>query len=162
MSGIFRDVYLWSPPEVHIRDFEVKTPLDEGFILASLMGSTIGGELGETATNRFVSLLSGGLRKGLGSSPVASLFEAPLEELLRFDRIDIDPFAVSRSNVVSPRLTLGRDLSERLALIYSTSFVANEEPLIELQYRLSDKWQLLGNKNEIGSLGADLRYEFRF
>jgi len=137
-------------------------PLDEGYILASLMGSTIGGELGETATNRFVSLLSGGLRKGLGSSPVASLFEAPLEELLRFDRIDIDPFAVSRSNVVSPRLTLGRDLSERLALIYSTSFVANEEPLIELQYRLSDKWQLLGNKNEIGSLGADLRYEFRF
>jgi len=137
-------------------------PLDEGFILASLMGSTIGGELGETATNRFVSILSGGLRKGLGSTPVASLFEAPLEQLLRFDRIDIDPFAVSRTNVVSPRLTLGRDLSERLALIYSTSFVANEEPLIELQYRLSDKWQLLGNKNEIGSLGADLRYEFRF
>jgi beta-galactosidase len=28
MSGIFRDVYLWSPPEVHIRDFEVKTDLD--------------------------------------------------------------------------------------------------------------------------------------
>ncbi|HXT11615.1 MAG TPA: glycoside hydrolase family 2 TIM barrel-domain containing protein [Candidatus Angelobacter sp.] len=25
MSGIFRDVYLWSPPNVHIRDFEVKT-----------------------------------------------------------------------------------------------------------------------------------------
>jgi len=137
-------------------------PLDEGFIFASLMGSTIGGELGETATNRFVSILSGGLRKGLGSTPVTTLFEAPLEQLLRFDRIDIDPFAVSRTNVVSPRLTLGRDLSERLALIYSTSFVANEEPLIELQYRLSDKWQLLGNKNEIGSLGADLRYEFRF
>src|SRR5436190_14378420 len=28
MSGIFRDVYLWSPPWVHIRDFEVKTDLD--------------------------------------------------------------------------------------------------------------------------------------
>jgi beta-galactosidase len=28
MSGIFRDVYLWSPPAVHIRDFEVKTDLD--------------------------------------------------------------------------------------------------------------------------------------
>ncbi len=25
LSGIFRDVYLWSPPDVHIRDFEVKT-----------------------------------------------------------------------------------------------------------------------------------------
>lgn len=28
MSGIFRDVYLWSAPDVHIRDFEVKTELD--------------------------------------------------------------------------------------------------------------------------------------
>jgi beta-galactosidase len=25
LSGIFRDVYLWSPPDMHIRDFEVKT-----------------------------------------------------------------------------------------------------------------------------------------
>ena len=29
MSGIFRDVYLWSPPVEHIRDFEIKTDLDE-------------------------------------------------------------------------------------------------------------------------------------
>jgi beta-galactosidase len=28
MSGIFRDVYLWSPPNVHVRDFEVGTDLD--------------------------------------------------------------------------------------------------------------------------------------
>ena len=28
LSGIFRDVYLWSPPNLHIRDFEVKTELD--------------------------------------------------------------------------------------------------------------------------------------
>ncbi len=36
MSGIFRDVYLWSPPDVHIRDFEVKTDLDGGYRDASL------------------------------------------------------------------------------------------------------------------------------
>ncbi len=28
MSGIFRDVYLWSPPNMHIRDFTVSTDLD--------------------------------------------------------------------------------------------------------------------------------------
>ncbi len=31
ISGIFRDVYLWSPGELHIFDFEVKTPLEESF-----------------------------------------------------------------------------------------------------------------------------------
>jgi beta-galactosidase len=28
LSGIFRDVYLWSPPAIHVRDFEVRTELD--------------------------------------------------------------------------------------------------------------------------------------
>ena len=36
LSGIFRDVYLWSQPEVHIRDFQVKTDLDEQYRNAEL------------------------------------------------------------------------------------------------------------------------------
>ncbi len=36
LSGIFRDVYLWSPPEAHIRDFEVKTDLDAQYRDATL------------------------------------------------------------------------------------------------------------------------------
>ncbi len=31
MSGIFRDVYLWSPPNLHVRDFEVHTDLDADY-----------------------------------------------------------------------------------------------------------------------------------
>jgi beta-galactosidase len=31
LSGIFRDVYLWSVGRLHIHDFEVTTPLDEGY-----------------------------------------------------------------------------------------------------------------------------------
>jgi beta-galactosidase len=36
LSGIFRDVYLWSPPDVHIRDFEVKPELDANYRDANL------------------------------------------------------------------------------------------------------------------------------
>ncbi|HVV72860.1 MAG TPA: glycoside hydrolase family 2 TIM barrel-domain containing protein, partial [Verrucomicrobiae bacterium] len=36
LSGIFRDVYLWSPPELHVRDFEVKTELDDQYHDANL------------------------------------------------------------------------------------------------------------------------------
>jgi beta-galactosidase len=36
MSGIYRDVYLWTPPVVHIRDFEVKTEIDSPFQEAQL------------------------------------------------------------------------------------------------------------------------------
>src|SRR5579883_658124 len=31
MSGIFRDVYLWSTPSQHIRDYEVQTELDDQY-----------------------------------------------------------------------------------------------------------------------------------
>jgi beta-galactosidase len=36
MSGIFRDVYLWSPPDVHLRDFQVRTDLDSEYCNAEL------------------------------------------------------------------------------------------------------------------------------
>ena len=36
LSGIFRDVYLWSPPNVHVRDFEIKTDLDNNYQHAEL------------------------------------------------------------------------------------------------------------------------------
>lgn len=36
LSGIFRDVYLWSAPAVHVRDFWVRTELDEAYEDATL------------------------------------------------------------------------------------------------------------------------------
>lgn len=40
LSGIFRDVYLWSAPEVHVRDFVVQTDLDETYTDATLTVET--------------------------------------------------------------------------------------------------------------------------
>jgi beta-galactosidase len=40
MSGIFRDVYLWSTPDQHLRDFEVHTGLDEAYRDATLSVKT--------------------------------------------------------------------------------------------------------------------------
>jgi beta-galactosidase len=36
LSGIYRDVYLWSTPEAHVRDFEVRTPLSADYRNATL------------------------------------------------------------------------------------------------------------------------------
>ena len=37
MSGIFRDVYLWATPQQHIRDFEIRTNLDDAYRDANLV-----------------------------------------------------------------------------------------------------------------------------
>ena len=49
LSGIFRDVYLWSTPMVHLRDFEVKTNLDEAYKDAELSLSVVVENQGDTA-----------------------------------------------------------------------------------------------------------------
>jgi beta-galactosidase len=50
LSGIFRNVYLWSTPQSHIRDFKVKATLDKSytrgiFALEGEISSKAGGEL---------------------------------------------------------------------------------------------------------------------
>ncbi|MEN8248647.1 MAG: glycoside hydrolase family 2 TIM barrel-domain containing protein [Bacteroidota bacterium] len=49
LSGIFRDVYLWSTPRTHIRDFNIKASLDDSFSdgLFNLEGEIVSGTKGE-------------------------------------------------------------------------------------------------------------------
>jgi len=51
LSGIFRDVYLWSPPNVHLRDFEVKTELDAEYHDAQIKGTAQLVNYGQTLAN---------------------------------------------------------------------------------------------------------------
>jgi len=51
MSGVYRDVYLWSAPLQHIRDFEVKTELDAAYLNADLKVSLQVNHAGKTASD---------------------------------------------------------------------------------------------------------------
>ena len=70
MSGIFRDVYLWSPPNQHVRDFEAQTDLDTDYrdgtlrVRAKLMNTS-----GKAAKVTLTAVLD-----GLGT-PVTSTIE---------------------------------------------------------------------------------------
>lgn len=56
MSGIFRDVYLWSMPAAHIRDFEVKTELNGKLtVTAQVTGNAVIETALEDATGRVVA-----------------------------------------------------------------------------------------------------------
>jgi beta-galactosidase len=50
MSGIFRDVYLWSTPQQHLRDFQVNTNLDDRYRDATLAVKGILSNASEKAT----------------------------------------------------------------------------------------------------------------
>jgi beta-galactosidase len=60
LSGIHRDVYLWSPPDVHVRDVRVRTPLDVAYRDATLdlLAWVENAGTDETAVTLDVQLLS--------------------------------------------------------------------------------------------------------
>ncbi len=62
-SGLFRDVYLWSPAQQHLRDFHVKPELDANYRDANLI---IEAEVKNAASASASLTLSGVLRDGVG------------------------------------------------------------------------------------------------
>jgi len=64
LSGLFRDVYLWSPPQQHVRDFFVKQELDTNYRDANL---AVEAEVKNSAVAPATLTLSGVLRDGAGA-----------------------------------------------------------------------------------------------
>jgi beta-galactosidase len=75
MSGIFRDVCLWSPPNVHIRDIEVKTDLDAQYRDAEVKGRLQLINYGKDAANVTVEV---DLLSPAGESVYSRSLERPL------------------------------------------------------------------------------------
>ncbi|MBE0697274.1 MAG: DUF4981 domain-containing protein, partial [Anaerolineaceae bacterium] len=69
LSGIYRDVYLWSAPSLHLDDFFVTTELDPNYLHAILRAS--------------LSLTNFGNQKTQDCNLVAALFDADGKEILR-------------------------------------------------------------------------------
>jgi beta-galactosidase len=76
LSGIFRDVYLWSPPNVHVRDLEVKTDLDAQYRDATL-GLAVNVE--NTGTQPATVSIEGVLLDAAGKSVAAPRIEMRVE-----------------------------------------------------------------------------------
>ncbi len=68
LSGIFRDVYLWSPAQLHIRDFEVKTALDADYRDAKL---TVNVKVQNTSSSLAVASVEAALLDATGKQIAA-------------------------------------------------------------------------------------------
>ena len=110
------------------------------------------------------------IQKGAASSEATSLI---LSELLEgtvpktgfVDRIQVDPYSSSSSAKSSsgPRLTAEkRLLDDRLLVTYSATLDPSEEQLIRMIYQLGNNVSLVGERDENGRMGGDVRFRFEF
>lgn len=133
-------------------------PLEEADIIALLtLGRTAEGLTGHEAA----------ITTGEAASFVTGQIQDAVEERVRrltgFDRFQIDPYLTSTGASSGPRLTVGKSLfSEKLYITYSSNLGTSEDQFIKLEYIISKNLSLVGERDELGRFGGDIKLRFNF
>ncbi|OGW51171.1 MAG: hypothetical protein A2078_13560 [Nitrospirae bacterium GWC2_57_9] len=112
-----------------------------------------------------------GREAGVGMSEAASfatgqfqdIFESRARSLTGLDRFQVDPY-VSKGDTSVPRVTVGKEVvQEKLYVTYSSNVGSTTpEQIFRIEYILNKHFSLVGERNELGNTGADIKYRFEF
>jgi len=132
--------------------------LDESDILALLTVGQVGKQL---------KGLEGGIGAGEATSFITGKVQDVIEERLRtitgLDRFQVEPYVSNTTGTVGPRVTVAKRLiGERLFVTYTNALGSSAEQIIKLEYLLDKNISLIGNRDERGSLGGDVKFRFEF
>ncbi|MFQ5578993.1 MAG: translocation/assembly module TamB domain-containing protein [Nitrospiria bacterium] len=97
---------------------------------------------------------------------VSELLEEPVQKVTGVDRIQVNP-TIGESNgsktTTGTRFTAEKRLLEdRLIVVYSTTLDPSEEDLIRMVYEVNKNVSLVGNRDDRGEIGGDVRFRFEF
>ncbi len=135
--------------------------LPEGDIISLLLTGSVSGDtrsatVNQTGLNLAQSLLATGISEQLEKR----------SQLFGLNRFSIDPLIVGRGNDPTARVTLGRRVTKDLTITYSQNLTSSGQSGIDrivlVEYRLSNRFSVVGYRNERGALGFDVRIRKRF
>ncbi len=91
------------------------------------------------------------------------VIERNAKRLTGLDRFQVDPY-VGKSDTSVPRVTVGKELvRNKLYVTYSSNVGATApEQRFRIEYLLDRHFSIVGEQNEMGNNGADLKYRFEF
>jgi autotransporter translocation and assembly factor TamB len=88
--------------------------------------------------------------------------------IFRVDRFAVEPAYVRNTGTVEPRVTVGKDLTDRIRALASSSFGVEAHNTVQLEYRITSRISLVStwesaSSSQAGAFGGDIkfRYEFR-
>jgi hypothetical protein len=130
-------------------------PLPEADILTLL---TFG-----VTTAEFAQSQTGAASSEATSLILSELLEGAVPKTGVVDRIQVDPFTGGAKSSSGPRLTAEKRLLEdRLLVTYSATLDPSQEQLIRMIYELGKNVSLVGERDEKGQMGGDVRFRFEF
>lgn len=132
--------------------------LEEPDILSLLAG----GQLGTQSKG-----LEAGIGAGAASSFLTGKVQDVLEERLRtltgLERFQVEPYVSSKTGTVGTRVAVSKRLiGDKLFVTYANPIGTSEAQVIKVEYLLEKNISLIGNRDEIGGLGGDIRFRFQF
>ena len=133
-------------------------PLTDSDILALLAlgrrGEELKGKEADVGMSEAASFLSGKFQ---------DLFESRARSLTGLDRFQVDPY-INKTDSAVPRVTVGKEVVEdRLFMTYSSNIGGTTpEKNLRIEYILNRNISVLGEYDELGQIGADLKFRFEF
>jgi len=91
------------------------------------------------------------------------ILESRARTLTGLDRFQVDPY-LSKTDTAVPRVTVGKEVvQEKLFVTYSSNVGATTpEQVFRIEYILNRNMSLVGERNELGNLGGDVKFRFEF
>lgn len=133
-------------------------PLPDADILSLLAFGKTGSEIKEKEAG-----VGMGEAASFATGQFQDIFERRARSLTGLDRFQVDP-SLSRGDTTVPRVTIGKEvIPDRLFVTYSSNVGGlAPEPVFRIEYILNKNFSLLGERNEIGNIGADVKFRFEF
>ncbi|MHB8173717.1 MAG: translocation/assembly module TamB domain-containing protein, partial [Nitrospirota bacterium] len=133
-------------------------PLEEGDVITLLaLGRTSDELKGHEAA------ITTGEAAGFVTGQIQDAVESRVKMITGFDRFQIDPYMTSSGMSSGPRLTVGKSLfSDKLYLTYSSNIGTTDDQYVKLEYIFNKNLSLVGERDELGHYGGDLKFRFEF
>ena len=112
-----------------------------------------------------------GKESDIGMSEAASFATGQFQDILErrarsitgLDRFQLDPYT-GKGDTSVPRVTVGKEVVEnRLYVTYSSNVGTDElDQLVRIEYVLDRHLSVVGERDEVGGIGADIKFRFEF
>jgi translocation and assembly module TamB len=106
-----------------------------------------------------------GLAQTLLSATLSEELGRQTQRIFGLSRLSIDPLIVGRGTDPTLRVTIGQRITKNLTITYSqnlTSGPSGFDRIVLVEYRISNRFSLIGTRDESGSVGFDVRIRKRF
>jgi autotransporter translocation and assembly factor TamB len=112
-----------------------------------------------------------GLESGIGTQEAASFLagkykdvvEDRLKNLTGLDRIQVAPQVSGSNSQVNPQVTISkRLLADNLYVTLSSTIGDAKQEVMKVEYLFNKNVSLVGERDELGSVGGDIKFRFEF